>query len=132
MLHRDRQSSGNQNYLHMYTLLNIPFWVYYTLHDIQRPMNISSYDISYLQLRSILKELRETRHLTQARLAKKLGAPQSFVSKYETGERRLDIIETILICQALETSAPQLLAELSNRLAKTTIPIAKRKRQSHG
>jgi len=34
-------------------------------------------------------------------LAKKLGGPQSFVAKYENGERRLDLIEFITIAEAL-------------------------------
>jgi len=39
--------------------------------------------------------------MSQLDLASKLGMPQSFVSKYETGERRLDFVETILVCEAL-------------------------------
>lgn len=36
---------------------------------------------------------RKQAHLTQAELAKRLRRPQSFVSKYERGERRLDVVE---------------------------------------
>ena len=79
----------------------------------------SPYDIAYLELRRILKDLRETKQLTQAQLAHKLSVPQSFVSKYETGERRIDVIETAQICQALETSMTQLLSKLSKRLKHT-------------
>ena len=82
-------------------------------------MKNSPNDIAYLELRRILKNLREARHLTQAQLARKLSVPQSFVSKYETGERRLDVIETAQICRALETSMPQLLSKLSRRLKHT-------------
>jgi len=77
------------------------------------------YDIAYLELRRLLKELREAKHLTQAQLSRKLSVPQSFVSKYETGERRIDVIETAQICQALETSMTQLLSKLSQRLKHT-------------
>ena len=87
-------------------------------------MNNSSYNISYLKLRRILKVLREAKHLTQAQLAHKLSVPQSFVSKYETGERRIDVIETLLICQALETSMTQLLSKLSKRPANKVNPKA--------
>jgi transcriptional regulator with XRE-family HTH domain len=87
-------------------------------------MKNSAYDISYLKLRRILKELREAKHLTQAQLARKLSVPQSFVSKYETGERRIDVIETVLICQALETSMTQLLSKLSKLPANKTKPKA--------
>ena len=34
-------------------------------------------------------------------LADRLGYPQSYVSKYETGERRLDFVETANVCEAL-------------------------------
>jgi transcriptional regulator with XRE-family HTH domain len=78
-------------------------------------MKNSTYDIAYLELRRSLKDLREEKHLTQAQLARKLSVPQSFVSKYETGERRLDVIETVQICQALETSINQLLSKIMKR-----------------
>ena len=79
-------------------------------------MKNSPYDVAYFELRRILKDLREAKHLTQAQLAHKLSVPQSFVSKYETGERRLDVIETAQICQALETSITHLLSKLSKQL----------------
>ena len=50
---------------------------------------------------SLLKELRTARSLTQSQLADRLALPQSYVSKYETGERRLDFIETAEVCDAL-------------------------------
>jgi len=40
--------------------------------------------------------------LTQVGLAQRLGRPQSFVSKYERGERKLDLIEFCEVCRALE------------------------------
>jgi transcriptional regulator with XRE-family HTH domain len=58
----------------------------------------------FLQL---LKELRLDRTLTQKQLADRLGFPQSFVSKYETGERRLDFVETANICEALDITIQQ-------------------------
>jgi transcriptional regulator with XRE-family HTH domain len=57
--------------------------------------------------RRLLKELRSARNLTQAQLADRLGLPQSYVSKYETGERRLDFIETAAICDALDMGLPE-------------------------
>lgn len=52
-------------------------------------------------LTASLVQMRMSEGLTQANLAKKLGRPQSFVSKYETGERNLDFIEVIAIIEAL-------------------------------
>jgi transcriptional regulator with XRE-family HTH domain len=53
------------------------------------------------QLRALLQAAREKTGLTQAEVAAKLGRPQSFVSKYESGERHLDVVEFIEVCQAL-------------------------------
>lgn len=39
--------------------------------------------------------------ITQLTLAERLDKPQSFVSKFESGERRLDVMEFILVCRAL-------------------------------
>lgn len=52
------------------------------------------------QIREYLKQLRNESGLTQDSLAKKLNKPQSYVSKYESGERNLDFVETIEICEA--------------------------------
>lgn len=49
-----------------------------------------------IQYQAFLERLRAARHkagLTQAEVAKKLGRPQSFVSKCESGERRVDVLE---------------------------------------
>jgi transcriptional regulator with XRE-family HTH domain len=48
-----------------------------------------------------LRSARKSAGLTQAELARQLKRPQSFVSKYESGERRLDILELRDICNAL-------------------------------
>ncbi len=53
-------------------------------------------------LLSLLKEIRLTAGITQVQLAQALGVPQSFISKYESGERRLDLLELQLVCRALK------------------------------
>jgi transcriptional regulator with XRE-family HTH domain len=53
------------------------------------------------QLRALLRDLRKRRHLTQTQLAKRLAKPQSFVAKYEGGERRLSVIEFIDVVSAI-------------------------------
>ena len=55
-----------------------------------------------VRLREVLTSYRQTAGLTQAALAKRLDRPQSFVSKYEAGERRLDVVELIEICSVLD------------------------------
>ncbi len=55
------------------------------------------------RLSRLLREARQEAGLTQADVAARLGRPQSFVSKYESGERRLDLIELQTVCKALDT-----------------------------
>ena len=43
--------------------------------------------------RALMQDARKKAGLTQSQLAERLGKPQSFVSKYESGERRLDVLE---------------------------------------
>jgi transcriptional regulator with XRE-family HTH domain len=50
---------------------------------------------------AVLRRLRTDTGLTQVELAERLERPQSYVSKYETGERRLDLIELEQIGAAL-------------------------------
>lgn len=49
-----------------------------------------------------LKKIRVEKGVTQLQLANMLKKPQSFVSKYESGERRIDVQEFICICKALQ------------------------------
>jgi len=53
------------------------------------------------RLQALLRRLRTQAGIRQADVAKKLGQPQSFVSKYESGERRLDVLELRQVCQAI-------------------------------
>jgi transcriptional regulator with XRE-family HTH domain len=55
-------------------------------------------------LLEVLRELRKQRKLTQDQMARAIGVKQAFVSKYETGERRLDFIDLIAICDVLGMS----------------------------
>lgn len=55
----------------------------------------------YARLIDLLVATRHKAGIRQQALAKKLRKPQSFVAKYEGGERRLDMIEFIAIAEAL-------------------------------
>lgn len=63
----------------------------------------------YQELTSRLKSARKGADLTQQELADRLGKPQSYVSKYESGERRLDVAEFMEVATALGLDAPLLL-----------------------
>lgn len=52
----------------------------------------------------MLTEARHAMGMTQADVATRLGTPQSFVSKYEHGERRLDVIEILQVSRVLDFS----------------------------
>jgi transcriptional regulator with XRE-family HTH domain len=53
---------------------------------------------------SLLRELRVAQRLRQADVAEKLGEPQSYVSRFESGEQRLDLVDLRKICSALGIS----------------------------
>lgn len=65
-----------------------------------------------LDLRCRLRGAREAGGLTQADLAAQLCKPQSFVSKFELGERRLDVVEYAEICEILGIDPAQLLRDV--------------------
>jgi transcriptional regulator with XRE-family HTH domain len=55
-------------------------------------------------LLSLLRQVRLEADMTQVDLAEELAMPQSFISKYESGERRLDLLELRRVCEAVGIS----------------------------
>jgi transcriptional regulator with XRE-family HTH domain len=68
-----------------------------------------------LAFRELMIEARDKAELTQQKLADRLGKPQSFVAKYEGGERRIDAIEFIRIAHAMGTDPVRLFKALVKR-----------------
>jgi transcriptional regulator with XRE-family HTH domain len=64
-------------------------------------MQKSLRSVEYARLVEMLVALRHAAGVRQQKLGVKLGKPQSFVAKYEGGERRIDLIEFIAIARAL-------------------------------
>jgi transcriptional regulator with XRE-family HTH domain len=60
---------------------------------------------------------RASAGLTQVQLAKKLKQSQSFVSKMEVGERRLDLVQLRTVCAALGTALPDFVNKWEEKLA---------------
>ncbi len=60
---------------------------------------------------------RKAAGLTQHALALRLKKPQSFVAKYEGGERRLDVIEFITIARAIGADPVRILRLLTKKIA---------------
>ena len=55
-------------------------------------------------LLALLRQVREEAGLYQAEVAARLSKPQSFISKCERGERRLDLVELESVCEAIGIS----------------------------
>jgi transcriptional regulator with XRE-family HTH domain len=70
----------------------------------------------YKVLLNCIRAARRAADVTQAELGKRLGMDQSFVSKYERGERRLDVVELRAICKALEIDLHEFLAQFEAKL----------------
>jgi len=68
------------------------------------------------KLLMLLKETRQKHGIKQVELAEQLGVPQSFVSKYESGERQLDILELRRICQVLGIPFDNFIRQLEEKL----------------
>jgi transcriptional regulator with XRE-family HTH domain len=64
------------------------------------------------QLQALLRQVRTEADLTQTDVAQRLRQPQSFVSKYESGERRLDILELREVCRVIGIPLPELIRRL--------------------
>ena len=78
-------------------------------------MTRSAFTRKYTRFRRLLADARRAKGLTQVALAKKLGRPQSFISKVEQGERRLDVIEFLEVARALRVDPARLLADVERR-----------------
>ncbi|MBN7560311.1 helix-turn-helix domain-containing protein [Mycobacteroides abscessus] len=76
-------------------------------------MEKSLYSEQYQQLCSVLRELRRGAGLTQVQVARRLDVPQSFVSKYESGERRLDVVELRHVAEAIGTTLEAVISGLT-------------------
>ncbi|WP_281560819.1 helix-turn-helix transcriptional regulator [Thalassomonas sp. RHCl1] len=82
-------------------------------------MTNKSWDERRVKLRELLRELRNRdKDMNQTKLGNILGKPQSFVSKYESGERKLDYIELIEICQVFKLSITEFDALYQKKLKK--------------
>jgi len=66
------------------------------------------------ELLALLRSTRDEAGLSQSELARRLAKPQSFVSKYEAGERRIDIVELEQICKALGVPLSEFVRRFEN------------------
>lgn len=71
---------------------------------------------AYRYLLNALVEARHKAGLSQAQLAQCIGKPASFVGKYEVGERRLDVIELLVVLNTLEADSTDFILELGKQV----------------
>jgi transcriptional regulator with XRE-family HTH domain len=79
-------------------------------------MKKNSHKVYRILLQKTLKNIRIEAGLRQEDVAERLGQPQSFVSKYESGERRLDLAELSDICNTLGITLEVLISKLGDGL----------------
>jgi transcriptional regulator with XRE-family HTH domain len=83
-------------------------------------MRKTGYDDAYGELRDALITARREAGLSQEKLAAKLGRAQTFVSKIELGERRLDLIELVVWAEALDVDARGIVERLQKKVRRKT------------
>lgn len=82
-------------------------------------MTRSIYSQPHKALVECLIQARHDAKLRQEDLAERLGKPQSFVSKVERGERRLDLVEFLILARALDADPKVILEAVSDALTPT-------------
>jgi transcriptional regulator with XRE-family HTH domain len=81
-------------------------------------MKKSVWQEKYKTLFAELREMRNLAGLTQLQLAQKLDKPQSYVSKYENGDRYLDFIEVLAVCDVCNANPSSLFEKLGFSFSK--------------
>ncbi len=79
-------------------------------------MEKSIHQKKYHSMIALLRQKRVTAGITQIQLAEKLNVSQAVVSKIETCERRLDVIELIDVCDAIDISFVDFFTEMYTKL----------------
>jgi transcriptional regulator with XRE-family HTH domain len=81
-------------------------------------MEKTIYSREYCVLLRLLRQAREQAGMTQVQLAKKLRQSQSFVSKFERGDRRIDLVQLRTICQVLGVSLREFVEQLEREITR--------------
>ncbi len=82
-------------------------------------MQKSLFSSDYKRFLTLLREKRKHLGFTQEQVAERLQTTQSFISKCERGERRLDVIELKAWCNTLNISLSDFVSELDSVLEQT-------------
>lgn len=88
----------------------------------------SIYSQSYRTLLARITQARKEAGISQAGLAERLGRPQSFVSKLESGERRIDVIEFLQVAHLIGFDPCALIQDLRLTQTQKTKKISKKRK----
>ncbi len=69
----------------------------------------SIHDQRYIEVIAMLRKARERSGRTQSEVGHLLGRPQSYVSKVETCERRIDIVELLMLCRVVDATLAEVI-----------------------
>ena len=72
----------------------------------------SEHSIQYAKFCDLMIAARKEHGLTQVDLAGRLGQPQPFVSKYERGDRRLDVVDYLAIIRAIGADPHEIIRQM--------------------
>ena len=73
----------------------------------------------YKVVGACLAAARRRVNVTQQELSARLGKPQSFVSEYERGQRRVDVVELLVISRVLGVDPLEIFVEISKAVAQS-------------
>jgi transcriptional regulator with XRE-family HTH domain len=76
---------------------------------------VTKIEKQYERFRVLITEARKSAGLTQVELAARLKQHQSYVSKYESGVRRLDVVEYMQVAKAVGFDPAELITKLDER-----------------
>ncbi len=84
-------------------------------------MEKSIHAARYAVFLKVLRKSRQDAGLSQVQLARKLGETQTFVSKCERGERRINVMELRIFCRALGVSLKDFVSRLERAINRASL-----------
>ena len=92
----------------------------------------SLHTAAHRELVSAVKAMRKSARLSQRELAERLGREQNFVGRIETGQRRIDLVEWVMLCRACGVDAAVQVTQLVGQLAALVPQIPSPRKASSG
>ncbi len=86
--------------------------------------DMTSFEADYIVFLHFIRQARLDSGLTQLEVAKALNKPQSYVSKYEAGDRKLTVVEFLEICRVLQIDSSEFLKQIERKIYETKSTIS--------